>query len=103
MTFNTLVPMYVHPLDDPAAWATLATHGPAVTAIVNVHDGPGDAPDRSYDLVTENLRAGAVRMIGYVDLDYGRRPCREVWRDIVGWERYPISGLFFDRVSADAS
>jgi hypothetical protein len=99
---TTLLPMYVHPLDDPAGWAALARHGSAVTTIVNVHNGPGEEPDAAYDIVTENLRAAGVPMLGYVDLDYGRRPCRDVWRDIVGWERYPVSGLFFDQVSADA-
>lgn len=100
---TTLLPLYVHPADDPAAWATLAGHGPDVTVIVNVHDGPGEQPDRAYEHVTENLRAAGVPMIGYVDLDYGQRACRDVWKDIVGWERYPVAGIFFDRVSADAA
>jgi hypothetical protein len=103
LPMTTLLPMYVHPLDDPAGWATLARHDPAVTVIVNVHDGPGEDPDPAYDAVTENLYAAGVPMIGYVDLDHGRRACRDVWSDIVGWERYPVSGLFFDRVSADAA
>ena len=80
---TTLLPMYVHPLEDPAGWAALGRHGPDVTVIVNVHNGPGDLPDTSYDIVTGNLRAAGVPMIGYVDLDFGQRPCRDVWRDVL--------------------
>jgi Spherulation-specific family 4 len=102
LPMTILLPMYVHPLEDPDAWATLAGHASTVTVIVNVHDGPGENPDLSYELVTERLRSAGVDMIGYVDLRYGTRPCRDVWGDIVGWQRYPVSGLFFDRVPADA-
>ena len=100
-----LLPMYVHPLEDPAAWTELSRLGTGVTAIVNVHDGPGGGPDvdPSYGEVTAELVDAGVPMIGYVDLDYGSRACRDVWADIVGWERYPMSGLFFDRVRADES
>jgi hypothetical protein len=103
LSMTILLPMYVHPLDDPDGWETLARYADAVTAVVNVHDGPGEDPDGSYRSVTDNLRVAGVDMIGYVDLDYGARSCRDVWRDIIGWERYPLSGLFFDRVTADES
>ncbi|MDT5037848.1 MAG: hypothetical protein QOE03_3033 [Micromonosporaceae bacterium] len=98
-----LLPMYVHPLEDPDAWATLPAYAGSVTAVVNVHDGPGEGLDGTYRVVTETLRGAGVDMIGYVDLDYGARDRGDVRRDIAGWGRYPVSGLFFDRVAADAS
>jgi hypothetical protein len=97
-----LLPMYAHPLEDPTGWARLARLGPDVTVIVNVHDGPGEGRDHDYDTVTGRLHDAGVPMIGYVDLNYSRRACRDVWRDIVSWQRYPMSGVFFDRVPADA-
>jgi hypothetical protein len=99
---TTLLPMYVHPLDDPVGWRALTGYAGEVTVIVNVHDGPGEYPNSSYEEVTAALRLAGVDMIGYVDLDYGARPAGDVWRDVVDWElRYPVSGLFFDRVAAD--
>ncbi|MDT4988773.1 MAG: hypothetical protein QOI74_2867, partial [Micromonosporaceae bacterium] len=51
-----LLPMYVHPLEDPDAWATLPAYAGSVTAVVNVHDGPGEGLDGTYRVVTETLR-----------------------------------------------
>jgi hypothetical protein len=100
---RTLLPLYVHPLEDAVAWAAAGRHEPAPTVVVNVHDGPGQVIDDAYVSVTGWLRARGVEMLGYVDLNYGTRACRDVWLDINGWERYPIDGIFFDRAPADAA
>jgi hypothetical protein len=98
-----LLPLYVHPLEDPDAWATLqARHGAErFTVVVNVHNGPGEQRDEAYAVATAGLAAAGVRMLGYVDLDYGTRVNGDVWRDIVGWSQYPVGGVFFDRVQSD--
>jgi hypothetical protein len=95
---KTLLPLYVHPLADPAAWATAAGLGDAVLVVVNVHNGPGEQTEPAYDEVTGRLATGGVPMLGYVDLDYGRRGGSSARRDIARWQRYPVSGVFFDRV-----
>ncbi|MBB5872883.1 hypothetical protein F4553_006317 [Allocatelliglobosispora scoriae] len=96
-----LIPLYVHPLVDPDAWRAVAAAGPFVTAIVNVHNGPGGDLDASYVEATELLRAARVPMLGYVDLSYQRRSEDEVERDLVAWHRYPVEGIFFDQVPTD--
>jgi hypothetical protein len=99
-----LLPLYIHPLADPMAWESLcqgSDSAPRVTAIVNVHDGPGEFRDEVYAVATARLHEHGVRMLGYVDLDYGGRANGEVWCDIVGWAHYPVGGIFFDRVPSD--
>jgi hypothetical protein len=96
-----LLPLYVHPLVDPLAWDSLCHGADRVTAIVNVHDGPGEERDEVYAVATGRLHKYGVRMLGYVDLNYGSRANGEVWCDIVGWSRYPVGGVFFDRVPGD--
>jgi hypothetical protein len=98
-----LLPLYVHPLVSPDTWETLGRGGDRITAIVNVHNGPGDAVEAAYVSATASLHAAGVRMLGYVDLDYGRRTNGDVWCDIVGWAHYPVSGVFFDRVPSDVA
>lgn len=100
---TTLVPLYVHPLVDPAAWQAVAAAGPSVTAIINVHNGPGEAIDEAYLDATELLRAARVPMIGYVDVGYLRRSEDEITGDLLAWHRYPVEGIFFDQVPADQS
>jgi hypothetical protein len=92
-----LIPVYVHPTVDPASWQAVAAAGSTVTAIVNVHDGPGRQLEPAYQAVTEQLRAAQTPMIGYVDLDYGNRAAAEIEEDLVGWQRYPVQGIFFDQ------
>lgn len=99
---TTLIPLYVHPLADPAAWAAVAASGRTVTAIINIHDGPGRLPDATYDQATAALRAAGVPMLGYVDLDYMRRTEAEVADDLAAWRRYPVDGFFFDQAPTGA-
>jgi hypothetical protein len=94
---RTLLPLYVHPVDDPAAWTAVSRAAADVTVIVNIHDGPGAWPDPVYAGVTESLRAAGVPMLGYVDLDYGERDRDAIWRDLRIWRRYPVCGVFFDQ------
>jgi hypothetical protein len=95
---SILLPLYIHPLESPAAWETIARDGDGVSVIVNVHNGPGSDP--AYSWATELLRCAAVPMLGYVDLNYGRRPSAEVSADIEAWYRYPVEGIFFDQAPA---
>lgn len=98
---TTLLPLYVHPTVDPEAWSTVADRGGAdVTAIVNVHNGPGAELEHAYATVTAALVAAGVRLLGYVDLAYGARPLADVLDDIISWSRYPVDGIFFDEVPA---
>jgi hypothetical protein len=97
-----LLPLYVHPLADPEAWDAVPRAG-ACWTIINVHNGPGGGRDEAYAEATARLHGSGVRMLGYVDLGYGGRANGEVWCDIVGWSQYPVGGIFFDQVPADAA
>ncbi|MFG2721775.1 spherulation-specific family 4 protein [Streptomyces sp. NPDC048416] len=98
-----LVPLYVHPAEDPAAWQRLAEAAAGLYGVVlNAADGPGAAPDPAFTGPVEALRAAGVPVLGYVDLDYGARPLADVVRDIErhrDW--YGANGFFLDRAPAD--
>ncbi|MGW5481062.1 spherulation-specific family 4 protein [Streptomyces sp. NPDC004008] len=97
-----LVPLYVHPAEDPGAWHRLITAAARTYAIVlNPANGPGAAPDRAFTSVAEALRAAGARLLGYVDTDYGRRDRAEIAEDLRRHRRwYAADGCFLDRVTA---
>lgn len=98
-----LVPLYVHPDADPAAWQTLVDRAPLLYGVVlNVSDGPGAAPDAAFVRAAGALRTAGVRVLGYVDTDYGRRSARAVAGDY-GRHRdwYGTDGFFLDQVAPD--
>lgn len=100
-----LVPLYVHPDQDPDAWRLLTTVGEQLYGVVlNAASGPGGAPDPAFVSVARALREAGTRVLGYVDLDYGVRPGSAVLRDLDRHrEWYGTDGCFFDQVPADKS
>jgi hypothetical protein len=90
-----LVPLYVHPLEDPYAWEPDALAG--ATVIVNVADGPGSTVDDDYAAATAQLSVAGVPMLGYVDLGYAARPLADILDDIERWTAYPMAGVFLDQ------
>ena len=100
------IPWYVHPAEDPAAWERLAVDLAGADGVddgfvvVNVHDGPGEEDDPYYGPALARLRAAApgLLLLGYVDLDYGRRDLAEVLRDAAHWRRrYGVHAVMLDR------
>ncbi|WP_461076285.1 spherulation-specific family 4 protein [Streptomyces deserti] len=62
---------------------------------------PGDRPDAAFAEVAARLRAAGVRVLGYADTDYGRRPRADVVRDLSRYhEWYGTDGAFLDQVAA---
>lgn len=100
---RTAVPWYVHPAEDPEAWARLASRRPRSSfVVVNVHDGPGGPGDPWYPAALEPLRG--LRLLGYVDVAYGERAPADVQRDVrAWWDLYRIGGVMFDRFPSDAA
>ncbi|MBY8883395.1 spherulation-specific family 4 protein [Streptomyces sp. PTM05] len=100
-----LIPLYVHPAADPRAWRAVTRHAALVHAVVlNVADGPGGHADPVFADTAAGLRAAGVRLLGYADTGYGRRPLRAVLRDVLrhrAW--YGVDGVFLDQVPADAA
>lgn len=100
---SLLVPLYVHPLVDPAAWRALEGAAPLLYGVVlNTADGPGSRPDPVFTAAAHRLRAAGVRLLGYVDTRYAERPRPAVLRDLRrhrAW--YGTDGVFFDRAASD--
>jgi hypothetical protein len=95
------VPVYVHPAAAPDLWRRVVDAAPVLRAvIVNPASGPGTEVDPSYPPVVERLRAAGVRLVGYVDTDYGRRPLRLIQADLTAYrDFYGIRDAFFDQVT----
>ncbi|MFG2333732.1 spherulation-specific family 4 protein [Streptomyces sp. NPDC048604] len=95
-----LVPYYEHPAERPEAWAALVAAAPRLYGVVlNPESGPGRAADPAFADVAGRLRAAGVRVLGYTDADYGRRPHGEVVADLLrhrDW--YGADGAFLDQV-----
>ncbi|MFD4562957.1 spherulation-specific family 4 protein [Streptomyces sp. NPDC058467] len=99
---SLLIPLYVHPGEDPGAWHRLITAAVRTYAVViNPADGPGTGPDPAFTAAAGALRAAGARLLGYVDTDYGARDPDAVAEDVVRHrEWYGAGGCFLDRVPA---
>ncbi|MDC0772080.1 spherulation-specific family 4 protein [Streptomyces sp. HD] len=101
---DLLIPYYEHPSVRPAEWDAIIAAAPRLHGVVlNPANGPGEIPDPAFAEVAARLRdSGAdVRVLGYADTDYGRRPYADVVRDIArhrDW--YGTDGVFLDQVAA---
>ncbi|MFF8404671.1 spherulation-specific family 4 protein [Streptomyces sp. NPDC014846] len=99
---SLLIPLYVHPAEDPGAWHRLITAAARTYAVVlNPASGPGAAPDPAFAAAARSLRAAGARLLGYVDTDYGVRDRAAITEDArrhQAW--YAADGCFLDRVTA---
>ncbi|XIE78263.1 spherulation-specific family 4 protein [Streptomyces sp. SBR177] len=97
---SLLVPFYEHPAERPEDWAALIAAAPSLYGVVlNPASGAGGTPDPAFAEVSGRLRAAGVRVLGYADTDYGRRPHADVVADLVrhrDW--YGADGAFLDQV-----
>lgn len=98
-----LVPYYEHPTVRPAEWAAIVAAAPRLYGVVlNPASGPGEAPDPAFAETAAQLRDAGVRLLGYTDTDYGRRPYADVVQDLTrhrDW--YGTDGAFLDQVTAE--
>ncbi|GAB2448313.1 spherulation-specific family 4 protein [Streptomyces incanus] len=99
---SLLIPLYVHPAEDPGAWHRLITAADRTYAVVlNPANGPGAGPDQAFAAVADALRTAGARLLGYVDTDYGARDPSAVTADARRHrEWYAVDGCFLDRVTA---
>lgn len=97
------IPWYLHPAEDPSAWTALVALAPRPSfVVVNVHDGPGDPADPYYPAALAQLRR--VRVLGYVDVDYGDRAPAEVRDEVLQWlSVHKVGGVMLDRLPATAA
>ncbi|MET8857021.1 spherulation-specific family 4 protein [Streptomyces sp. NPDC004579] len=99
---DLLVPYYEHPAVRPAEWDALVAAAPRLYGLVlNPASGPGDRPAPGFAAVAARLRAADVRVLGYVDTAYGRRPLADVRGELArhrDW--FATDGVFLDQVAA---
>ncbi|GAA2817672.1 spherulation-specific family 4 protein [Kitasatospora sp. CM 4170] len=101
-----LVPLYVHPAVDPAAWRAVAAADPhrIAAVVLNLADGPGATPDHVFADAAEELREAGLPLLGYADTDYGRRPHAAVVNDVLTYrQRHGITGVYLDQVATHPS
>lgn len=96
-----LVPFYEHPAERPDAWELIVAAAPRLYGVVlNPASGPGTGADAAFADAARRLRAAGVRVLGYVDTAYGRRPHDEVVEDLLrhrSW--YGTDGAFLDQAA----
>ncbi|MEV1287290.1 spherulation-specific family 4 protein [Micromonospora sp. NPDC049679] len=91
---KTLLPLYVHPLDEPTLWQPERLRD--ATVVVNVQDGPGTKPSAVYEVVVAQLADAGVPLLGYVDLGYVSRPLADILEEVERWAAYRVGGIFFN-------
>jgi hypothetical protein len=104
---HLIVPAYFYPSGPGMkAWQRLmdAALKVPIVVIANPSSGPGDLQDPEYASVIDVASDKGVRVIGYVNTEYGKRPSTDAKNEIDRWIHfYPsIAGFFFDQQSVDA-
>lgn len=99
-SLSLVVPAYFHPVVAPKKWQKLVTLSPSLRAvIVNVHNGPGEELDPTYLPIIDSLKGAGIRILGYVDTDYGRREPSLIGQEVSTYrDRYGLNGVFMDQV-----
>jgi hypothetical protein len=82
-------------------WATLEAAAPtAGIAVVNPNSGPGASANPAYATQINEAEAHGLKVVGYVDTNYGKRSMELVGADIRAYYRwYHVDGILFDDVS----
>jgi hypothetical protein len=102
-----LVPAYIYPANDGRKeWQRLIAVASKVdvVAVANPDSGPGPEYNPDYAAIIGEASSHGVKVVGYVNTEYSRRPTAAVKKDIDAWvEFYPqIAGLFLDQQSGEA-
>jgi Spherulation-specific family 4 len=95
------IPAYADPDVVPELWAGVLSSPTGSIVIVNPDSGSGRVRDPRYAALVLSARRAGLRVFGYVDTDYGKRPTDEVTEDVaryLSW--YGVDGVFFDQVSS---
>jgi hypothetical protein len=95
------VPAYGYP--GTGVWERLSELPAGAVVVLDPADGPGERPDPRYEATVAAVSARGVRIFGYVDTDYGRRPASEMDEDVRRYSRwYRPDGIFLDQTPAAA-
>ncbi len=119
LALDLLVPAYFYPSAVPSLseWTPMTAalaQGARITAIMNVFNGPGQAPNADYVAAVNAFRAAGGRVLGYDYTCYGLNLCspqvpptRSVADVLADAQRYAswytIDGIFLDEMASDAA
>jgi Spherulation-specific family 4 len=98
-----ILPAYAYPV--PAAFwdGGISAADPVRFIIADPDDGPGSAQDPNYVEVIGRAQAAGIRILGYVETDYGSRAERDIAADIETWKvMYGVTDIFFDETASSA-
>ncbi|GAA3232596.1 spherulation-specific family 4 protein [Actinocorallia longicatena] len=95
-----IVPAYFGPDYFPAEWELLAD--PRIYAVIlNVANGPGDAPNPVFAAAVRRIEERGGTVAGYVDVGYGRRDPALIEADVRRYRSwYHVADIFCDQVPA---
>jgi hypothetical protein len=101
-----IVPAYFYPSGlGMKAWQRLmdASSKVPIVVIANPSSGPGELLDQEYAAVIDVASDKGLRVIGYVNTEYGKKPRTEAKNEIDRWVFfYPsVAGFFFDQQSVE--
>lgn len=96
-----LLPLYVSPLVDPAAWHAVTARG-ELTVVVDDLDFDFAVPEGEHDPAkrlgpAKELGPAGVAVLGRVDTGFATRPIADLLDDVHAWAERPVSGVFFDQ------
>ena len=97
---QVVVPAYFYPGPD---WAHAAGSRPVPSRMIAdiTSSGAGSSPDRNYQRTIRRAQAAGVRIMGYSNTDYGRRPAAAVELDVRNYKAwYGVTDVFLDAVSS---
>jgi hypothetical protein len=100
---EALIPAYFYP---GPTWnrAIDSKPAPGVMILDITSSGAGSSPDRNYQATVKRAQAAGIKILGYSNTDYTRRPAAAVQADVRHYRSwYGVTGIFLDEVSSDRS
>jgi Spherulation-specific family 4 len=98
---EALVPAYFYP---GPTWTRAIDSKPAPRVMILdiTSSGAGGSPDRNYQATVKRAQAAGIKVLGYSNTDYTRRPAASVETDVRHYRSwYDVTGIFLDEVSSD--
>jgi Spherulation-specific family 4 len=101
---KVVIPSYAYPLPTTFWDGGISAANPVQFMIADPANGPGKTKDANYVAVIARAEAARIRVMGYVDTDYGNRSAKSVQADIAAWKTlYGVTDIFFDETASSAN
>lgn len=105
-SMKTMVPAYYQETDSTSSWDRLISGSTSGWAIANVFNGPGTTAEAWLTARMDQLNSAGKVVLGYVPLNGGDRPIKDITSDILMWKGLygsRIHGVFFDEAARQDS